>query len=262
VANLDQTTACRAVLIEVANVLGAFRDQLVIVGGWVPELLYPNRGHIGSLDVDFAVSPAAISGSAYETIRARLAGAGYQHHSGPTHFTRDVPGAQQPVKIDFISGQYVTGVKEQAIRVNELLLNTLAGIDLAFEASEEIEVRGAMPDGTQNAVRVRVVRPEAFILIKAFALSERLKGKDAYDISFVLRHFEPNLTALADRLRPLVEKGLGLEGYKILKAKYASIDAVGPARAADTVPGTGDDIAQRQRAAYQDAQELFKLVGS
>jgi hypothetical protein len=52
VANLDQTTACWAVLIEVTNVLGAFRDQLVIVGGWVPELLDLNRGHIGSLDVD------------------------------------------------------------------------------------------------------------------------------------------------------------------------------------------------------------------
>jgi len=44
--SFDPTTASRAVLIEVLNVLGAFRDDIVLVGGWVPELLYPDRGHI------------------------------------------------------------------------------------------------------------------------------------------------------------------------------------------------------------------------
>ena len=37
--------------------IGAFREEIVIVGGWVPELFYPNSGHPGSLDVDLAVSP-------------------------------------------------------------------------------------------------------------------------------------------------------------------------------------------------------------
>ena len=58
----DPTAASRAVLIEVANVLGAFREHLVVVGGWVPELLFPDKGHIGSLDVDLAVAPTALSG--------------------------------------------------------------------------------------------------------------------------------------------------------------------------------------------------------
>ncbi len=49
-AQFDPTTAARAVLIEVMNVLGAFGDDIVLVGGWVPELLYPGRGHMGSLD--------------------------------------------------------------------------------------------------------------------------------------------------------------------------------------------------------------------
>ena len=57
--SFDPTSASRAVLIEVLNVLGAFRDDIVLVGGWVPELLYPDRGHIGSLDVDLAVSRTA-----------------------------------------------------------------------------------------------------------------------------------------------------------------------------------------------------------
>jgi hypothetical protein len=48
------------VLIEVMNVLGAFRDEIVLVGGWVPDLLYPGRGHMGLLDVDLAVLREAL----------------------------------------------------------------------------------------------------------------------------------------------------------------------------------------------------------
>ena len=63
----DPTSASRAVLIEVMNVLGVFRDKIVLVGGWVPDLLYPNSGHIGSLDVDLAISQTAIGANAYES---------------------------------------------------------------------------------------------------------------------------------------------------------------------------------------------------
>jgi hypothetical protein len=35
---MKETEAARAVLIEVLNALGAIRDELVIVGGWVPDL--------------------------------------------------------------------------------------------------------------------------------------------------------------------------------------------------------------------------------
>ena len=50
--DFSPTSASRAVLVEVLQVLGAFRDDIVLVGGWVPDLLYPNLGHGGSLDVD------------------------------------------------------------------------------------------------------------------------------------------------------------------------------------------------------------------
>lgn len=86
-ASIDPADASRAVLIEVGNVLGAFRDKIVVVGGWVPELFYPNKGHIGSLDVDLAISPEAFSDDAYTTVRNRLTEAGYSHTAPPTGFT-------------------------------------------------------------------------------------------------------------------------------------------------------------------------------
>ena len=48
----DITAASRAVLVDVLGVLGAYRSHLVVIGGWVPELRFPGRGHPGSLDVD------------------------------------------------------------------------------------------------------------------------------------------------------------------------------------------------------------------
>jgi hypothetical protein len=146
------------------------------------------------------------------------------------------------------------------IHVNELQINSVRGIDLAFEGCDEMEITGRMPDGSVNVVRARVVRPEVFVLIKAFALDERMKEKDAYDIAFVLHHYEPTLATLAERMRPHVVAGLGREAYEILRSKFAAVDSVGPVWAAQAVPGTGHDIEQLQRAAYEDAQELFHLV--
>jgi tRNA nucleotidyltransferase/poly(A) polymerase len=60
---MKETEAARAVLIEVLNALGAMRGEIVIVGGWVPDLLYPKRNHMGSFDVDLAVSPKTLGGN-------------------------------------------------------------------------------------------------------------------------------------------------------------------------------------------------------
>ena len=255
--SFDPTSASRAVLIEVMNILGAFRDEIVLVGGWVPDLLYPDRGHMGSLDVDLAVSREALGRGAYQTILKLMLDAGYSHQTSPTHFLKNVEGVKRPVKVDLISGQYQGGKKAGSIQVNELQLNTLRGLDLAFEVCQQIEIAGDMPDGTQNTVRARIVQPGAFILIKAFALGERLNEKDAYDIDFVMRNYQPDVESLAERVRSLLSNGLGREGYAILKAKFASLDSVGPSWAAKVAEEQGEDFEQSQRSAFEYARALF-----
>lgn len=91
---VDQVRAAKAVLIEVMNVLGLYRDHLILVGGWVPELLLPNRGNIGSLDVDLAVDVRGISQRQYNTILSRLLAAGYTRQ--PDCFIRLVPAPSSP----------------------------------------------------------------------------------------------------------------------------------------------------------------------
>lgn len=257
---MDQKQAARSVLIEIVNILGAFRDEIVIVGGWVPDLKYPDKHHIGSLDVDLAISPTASRSDAYSSILARLSRQDYTHKANPTRFYRCVPGVSDPIKVDLITGQYVLDQRTDAVHVDGLSLNALRGVDLAFEAREEIRIDGTMPDGTSNTARAWIVRPEAFILIKAFALAERAKEKDAYDIAFVIHHYDPSLATLAACLAPMIGGGLGSEAYGILAEKFATYESVGPVWAARVAEENGLDRERAQRAAFEDAQELFAYV--
>ena len=37
----DQIAAPKSVLLELVGLLGEYRDDIVVVGGWVPELILP-----------------------------------------------------------------------------------------------------------------------------------------------------------------------------------------------------------------------------
>jgi hypothetical protein len=257
---MKETEAARAVLLEVLNALGAMRDEIVIVGGWVPDLLYPESNHMGSLDVDLAVSPMAIGGNAYSTIRERLMRIGYTMQASPTRFLKHIPGLTNPIKIDLITGLYVLEERRESILIDEIRINALRGIDLVFEASETITIDGQMPDGSFNQVTARLVAPEAYILIKAIAMDERTKDKDAYDIAFVLNHYQPSLADLAKKVYRLSQSGIGKEALRLLQVKFRTFDSVGPVWASRAAVTAGHDAVQFQRAAFEDADSLFRLL--
>lgn len=259
---MTETEAARTVLLEVLSALGAMREELVIVGGWVPDLLYPKHNHMGSLDVDLAISPSALGGGAYSSIRERLSQIGYTMQQSPTRFLKEIPGLEKPIKVDLITGQYVTQHRQDSIQVDELRINALRGIDLAFEVSESITIDGKMPDGSFNQVSARLVAPEAYILIKAIALDERVKDKDAYDIAFVLKHYQPTLADLARKVRPISGAGIGREALELLRVKFLTLNSVGPVMAGRAAATAGEDPEQFQRAAYENASDLFRSIDS
>lgn len=147
--------------------------------------------------------------NANSSIRERLTHLGYTMLESPTRFFKHLPGLVNPIKIDLITGLYVSQQRQESILVDEIRINALRGIELAFEASETITVNGRMPDGSVNHVTARLVAPEAYILIKAIAMNERTKDKDAYDIAFVLKHYQPSLADLAKKVRGVSQAGIG-----------------------------------------------------
>lgn len=52
-----EVEAARRAIIDVMQVLASFSDCLVLVGGWVPDLLILDAEvpHVGSIDVDLAL---------------------------------------------------------------------------------------------------------------------------------------------------------------------------------------------------------------
>ena len=70
-----QVKAAHRVLVDVGQVLGSFHDTMVIVGGWVPDLLLRDTipEHMGSIDVDLALDVEKLADGRYaELLRLLL----------------------------------------------------------------------------------------------------------------------------------------------------------------------------------------------
>ena len=74
-----EVKASRSVLVELVHLLGKFKDSMVVVGGSVPPLLYPETAneYVGTLDVDIAFDHRIIKES-YDTILKYLQKKGYR----------------------------------------------------------------------------------------------------------------------------------------------------------------------------------------
>jgi hypothetical protein len=249
--------AARSVLLEVVRILGEYRNDIVVVVGWVPELLLTNtrEKHVGSIDVDLALNHRSVSEVLYKTIMEHLLARGYVQGKQPFIFHRTVIIGDQeiPVQVDFLAGEYAgTGSKHRTQRVQDMLPRKARGVDLAFEMSEKITIRGSLPDGGEDVSEIQVASIAAFVVMKSLTMKARLKEKDAWDIYFCISNYPGGLDKLIQDLRPFVEHGLVEEALNNLADKFSSPSAIGPTHVANfeeiTNPSERDLI---QRDSYE-----------
>lgn len=81
--------AAKSVLIELMQILGEYREQMVRIGGWVPFFLFGPE-HVGSMDVDIALDRDEITDDVYRTIRQHLEKRGYAQGDQPFVFGKEV----------------------------------------------------------------------------------------------------------------------------------------------------------------------------
>ena len=252
--------ASRTVLIDALTILGRYADELVVVGGWVPELAFPHKGHIGSLDVDLAIDTAGIGiDNAYTTIHNLLIAAGYQTTELPSRFIRKVKqaGREVEVKLDLITGDHTAPDSNRPQPMQDILLSNLRGVDLAFEFSNRISITGLLPDGGRNTVPARVCDPRAFLCMKGICLHERKKEKDAYDIYFTLREYSGGHVAMIDAFRSVLAHPLISEGLAKLRSKFSTVDDIGPVWASQVEQEQGGNFEMTRRDAFQRADHLL-----
>lgn len=259
------TRAARKVMIELARILGEYQRHIVIVGGWVPELLVPEKGHVGSTDVDLALDHEALSDPGYTTILEHLEARGYeQSDKQPFIFEREVhvEGEAISVQVDLMSGEYGgTGQSHRTQSVQDVRARKARGCDLAFQLNEEVELEDELPGGGIDRVEVRVASLPAFFVMKAMAMEGRVKEKDAWDLWFCLRHYPGGPEVIAELIAPHTEHGLVQEALSHLDEKFASPGHVGPTHVADFDRIEGEEAReQRKRDAYERVQYVLEEV--
>lgn len=263
----EAVEAARSVLVELMSLLGAYRENIVLVGGWLPEFLFPDppEPFIGSVDVDLALDHRKINEKAYKSILDLLQSRGYEQGKQPFIFRRKVVvgGSVVNVEVDLLAGIYSgTGPGHRHQKIQTVLARKARGCDLALELSQEVTVTGTLPEGGEREVTFRIASVVPFVIMKALALDERLKEKDAWDIYYVVQSYPGGLAALVDEFRPFLNRRLVKEGLQKLAKHFASEKHSGPTFVADFyMISDREERDLRQRDAYEKIRYLLEKLG-
>ena len=264
--------AVHMVLVELGQVLGAHRDAIVIIGGAVPSLLIKNRGHIGTLDIDLDLDPDKLADHGYADLVEKLLAEGYERDIKglkPFQIRRTVDlrdgGPSVAVIVDLLMPKGAKTRKNRPQLIQGLRVQEADGAEIALRHNLKLLIEGTMPDGRPNKVKMLVASIPALLVMKGYALVQRAKKKDAYDIYFCIRNYPDGLDKLADACRPLLVDPVAKEGLSNIAAKFDSADDYGPATVRMFLDGAampdGMTPEQVQQDAFQQVRALLQRLG-
>lgn len=199
-----QVAAARRVLVDLGQVLASFGDAIVVVGGWVPDLLLPDAtpGHVGSIDVDLALDAVKLEDGRYAELLKLLLDTG-RYARGDKDFQLvtvvDLADGETPVRVDveFVASAEVKLRKNHPKLVEGFRVLQFPAFAAAFEHPQSIELEGRMISGVPNTVRLMVASVPDFLVMKAHAIAGRDKPKDVYDLCYCLEATSDAITIVA-----------------------------------------------------------------
>jgi len=284
------TAASRAGLAEVMTTLGAYRDALVLVGGWAPHLIIEKFGepgaygtgpygagpfggrfvHVGSIDIDLVVDPAIVDAEQYATIVELLLDRGYEPTPGSLYqFEKTIrsprDGQDYPIRVDVLTPQPLRGQgrthRHRQIQA-DLRARTLPGAEVALSHWFWYELEARLPDGAQTRVRFKVADLVATLALKGIAIGERYAEKDAYDIYALCAHYRGGPHVVAEGLQPYLGEDSVRRGLRAIAERFRALEAEGPTWVA-TFLGEGDPerAARFRQDAFMTVQEVCRLLG-
>ena len=206
------TVAVRSVLVEIGQVLGSYRGKFAVIGGAVPWLLLneSDMPHIGTLDVDLSLDAEALGDGEYAQLVDSLLRQGCSQGENRRSFqlVRTVPardgGADIDIFVDFLMPRDARIAKNTPPLVADFAVQRADGADLALRFYQLVAIDGDMPDGRRSRVQIAVASIPALLTMKGYAIANRLKQKDAYDIYYSIRNFPGGIEALVGATEPLL----------------------------------------------------------
>lgn len=263
-----QVDAARRVLVDLGQVLASFGDAIVVVGGWVPDLLQPSTEppHIGSIDVDLALDVAKLADGRYAELLKLLLDTG-RYRQGEKDFqlvtTVDLGDGEQPVavEVEFLASDDVVLEKNHPKLVEGFRVLRFPAFAAAFMSPVSIDFSGPMISGAANTVHLRVASLPDFLVMKAHAIGGRDKPKDVYDLCYCLDEFPNAIEVVAADWRGRRDDALVARAVAILREKFTSVDHYGPQQlAAFHSGGSPDESQMHARRAYELVKKLLSLL--
>lgn len=261
----SQKIAAHRILIELVNIFEEYAEDIRIVGGWVPDLMFPGEGHIGSIDVDVLINHLTLQDEGYQNMSRILQNNGYKEHPDKYFsFIKavEIDGVSYEVDVDILAGMYGgTQPKKRSQHVQGVKALKATGGNYAFDfPAQQIKVEAKRPDGAMDIARINVVAVVPYFIMKASALG-RGKAKDAYDIYFLIKHYKGGVEKLAEEFQPEKDKVLVKEMKEKLNEKFASEEHAGPWDVANFLElDDEDEIELVKRDAYEQIQALLHKV--
>jgi len=258
--------AAKAVIIELAHLLGEYRENMVLVGGWVPEFIFAEKikPHCGSIDVDIALNHRKLQKAGYKSLQELLVNRGYELEN---HFTYcrlvKIDNQEIKVKVDLLAGEY-GGTEKTEInqKMQGIEARKSRGADLAIDMYQEVRISGELPGGGRDSVTIRVASIVPFLVMKGMALEGRLKEKDSWDIYYCLKNYPGGLDALVESFRPYLDHRLIKEGLHLIGENFASEKDVGPKFIADFEEISDPEERELvQRDAYERVNYILSRLG-
>jgi len=264
-----QVEAAHRVLIDMGQVLASFADCMVVIGGWVPDLLLPKalEPHVGSIDVDFALDADRLREGRYAELLKLLLDT-KRYFQGEKAFQLFViveledGGRPVRVEVEFLAPADAELQKNKPKLVAGFRVLQTEGCSEAFRAPVEQTLSGQNVRGAENTVHLLVASPADFLVLKAHAIGGRDKPKDSYDFCYTLENLPEGMEALAKdwaarSAERNVERAVGL-----LHEKFASVKSFGPQQVVEFHNSPDRETQEMQaRRAYELVQRLLSLVG-
>jgi len=174
----DQLDRVHSVCLYISTIIGDYMDDLVIVGGLVPNLIIPQapppagtEAHVGTQDLDIGFSLGVLNSDRYQEIAERLRGAGFNpdvnENQNPT-FQRWRLEQSVNVTFDFLIPQTAQDEIGGTVKHFEKDFGAVItpGLELAFQDRIKLTITGQTPFGEEAAREIWVCGPGAYTILK------------------------------------------------------------------------------------------------
>jgi hypothetical protein len=264
---------CRMVARSLISEIGPWGNRCALFGGLVPGLLIPSPDepllpHIGTRDVDLAIRVAAIGddGDLYRTLKNNLTALKLIQTSNRTfEWKRLVESFEVMVELFVPVDTPDQGGRIQRKPISkggsDLTALGIYGLDFIERDMMEIEDEGPLLDQKGiKKVNLRVCGPAVLVALKAWALKDRNKTKDGYDVVWMLKAYRPEVVAARFRNAGLHETDFGEKALTILQDCFLTHEHTGPTGWAVESLFEGDERIREMREAAGIVQEFVGMA--